>query len=169
MGAMQWIFFGKRSFQWSSINADSLTGQAGGGTRPQSDERGHGRRRRSRRGLATGRKMLQFKSKINVYMFVKRGRSEPAKGGGGEGVVFLCHRKESGGREIMRARARAAEPESMQSMPTGSERLQHSRVSGRNRETQKILRRHGQRSAHTQRRQKKTDRLHTLTIIIHLK
>lgn len=41
--------------------------------------------------MATGRRleMPQFKSKINVYMFVKRGRSEPAKGGGG--VVFLCH------------------------------------------------------------------------------
>lgn len=37
------FFFCKSSFQWSSINADSLTGKAGGGNVSRSEERGGAR------------------------------------------------------------------------------------------------------------------------------
>lgn len=58
--AMDFFFFGKSSFQWS-INADSLTGEAGGGGNvpPKQGEGrgrrgGHRRRHRSRNTAATG-------------------------------------------------------------------------------------------------------------------
>lgn len=74
--------------------------------------------------------MLQPKNKNkNVYMFVNRGRSEPAKreeGGGGSFSVSL--KREWGKGDNASEGTSSREPESMQSIPTDSYRLQRVHV-----------------------------------------